>query len=89
MNPIALTYTPESSQLLAFGYDAESKTLEIHFTSTNTVYHYFDVPQSIYDGLKAAESKGSFFIRNVKRAPFQYKKLEGVRAVSLTPPAVK
>jgi len=73
---IALTFTPQSSQLAAFGYDAQTKTLEIWFKSTGTTYHYFDVPPEVFDALKAAPSKGSYFIRNIKRAGFRYQRID-------------
>jgi hypothetical protein len=67
-----------SSQLTAYGYDAATSVLAIQFKSSGSVYHYFDVPQSVFDGLNAAESKGSYFIRNIKRAPYRYARQEGV-----------
>jgi len=39
--------------------------LEIEF-NTGRVYQYFDVPQSEYDGLMAADSHGSYFYHNVR-----------------------
>lgn len=64
----------DSSQITGYGYDAERNVLTIEFKSTGTTYDYFDVPTIIYEDLKAAESKGSYFIRNVKRGPFKYQK---------------
>ncbi|HID53085.1 MAG TPA: KTSC domain-containing protein [Anaerolineae bacterium] len=58
--------TPVSSSSLAsVGYDSESQVLEIEF-NTGRVYQYFDVPQSEYDGLMAADSHGSYFYHNVR-----------------------
>jgi len=54
-----------SSNISSIGYDSESRTLEIEFHSGG-VYHYFDVPQSIYDELMHASSHGSYFHRYVK-----------------------
>ena len=34
--------------------------LEVEFTS-DRVYRYFAVPQSVYDGLMSAESVGAYF----------------------------
>ena len=64
----------ESSQLSAYAYDPEAKVLAIRFVSTGSEYHYYHVPQATFDGLHQAESKGSFFIRNIKRAPFRYQR---------------
>ncbi|MFA6232455.1 MAG: KTSC domain-containing protein [Rhodanobacter sp.] len=54
-----------SSDIRAIGYDEESQTLEIEFNS-GSVYDYAGVPQSEYDGLMGADSKGRYFHANVK-----------------------
>ena len=51
--------TVESSMIHAVGYDAEAQELEVVFNSGKT-YRYTDVPQTVYDGLLAAESKGQY-----------------------------
>jgi hypothetical protein len=43
----------------AVGYDAKTKTLEVVFNSGRT-YLYSEVPRSVYKGLMAADSKGSY-----------------------------
>ena len=54
-----ITLTPcQSSNLLAHGYDAETKTLALQFKAG--VYHYPEVPAAIYDGLQQAPSVGSY-----------------------------
>jgi len=73
MNQVDMILSPESSQIASFGYDSESQTLVIRFVTTGTTYHYFDVPPEIFDGLKAADSKGRFFGRNI-RGVFRYQK---------------
>lgn len=73
MNPVNFIFSPESSKITGFGYDPESRTLVIRFKSTGTVYHYFDVPPAVFDGLKAAESKGRFFGKNIKGV-YRYEK---------------
>jgi hypothetical protein len=60
----------ESSSLASVGYEAASQTLEVEFRTGNT-YRYFHVPPSVYEALLAAESKGRFFVREV-RARFPY-----------------
>jgi hypothetical protein len=47
------------------GYDPVSGVLEIEFRG-GAVYQYFMVPKKVYDGLKGAASKGSFFARYIK-----------------------
>lgn len=58
--------TVKSSLLDKVGYDAETKTLVIHMLNSLDVYTYKDVPQSIYDGLIDADSKGTYFVDKIK-----------------------
>lgn len=55
----------DSTNIHSVGYDSESNTLEIEFHSGG-VYRYFNVPQSIYDGLMLAPSLGSYFHKYIK-----------------------
>ena len=48
-----------SSNIASIGYDPDNQVLEIEFLS-GAVYQYYDVPQSVYDGLMAADSHGKF-----------------------------
>ena len=57
----------ESSDLQDVGYDAYSLTLEIGFRSGG-VYQYFDVPETEYEGLMQAASKGKYFHANIKES---------------------
>jgi hypothetical protein len=54
-----------SSTVASVGYDPNSMTLEIEFTSSS-VYQYFDVPEAEYRNLISAESIGKFFNQNIK-----------------------
>ncbi len=54
-----------SSNIRSIGYDAASQTLEIEF-NTGATYQYFGVPSSDYDGIMAADSKGTYFHANIK-----------------------
>lgn len=56
-----------SSNISAYGYDSDTATLQVEFTS-GSVYAYNGVPKDIYDGLDAAESKGKYFNLNIKNA---------------------
>jgi hypothetical protein len=49
----------KSSNLISVGYDSASKTLEIEFQSGKT-YQYYGVPESVYQDLMTASSKGQF-----------------------------
>ena len=56
----------QSSFLDKVGYDAESQTLAIQMNHSSDVYYYKAVPQSLYDALLAADSKGAFYVKNIK-----------------------
>lgn len=63
-----------SSNIASIGYDAEQMVLEVEF-NYGAVYQYFDVPESVYEGLMAADSHGKYFDAYVKKAGYQYEKL--------------
>jgi hypothetical protein len=54
-----------SSNLHSVGYDPDTQTLEITFSSGVT-YQYQDVPEYIYQELLAAESKGTYFRQTIR-----------------------
>ena len=54
-----------SSNLAAVGYDPSDSTLVVEFKN-GTTYKYRQVPQSIFDGLMRASSKGAFFNAKIK-----------------------
>ena len=69
---MSITMQPvESTQIMAIGHDEESKTLAIQFKG-GSVYHYQNVPVSLFAELMAAESKGKFFGQNLKNAVDKY-----------------
>jgi hypothetical protein len=51
----------DSSLIRSVGYDLPNSVLEIEFVERGRVYHYFDVPLSVYSELMAAGSKGAYF----------------------------
>jgi hypothetical protein len=55
----------ESSMIQSIGYDAQSSTLEIEFNS-GAVWQYFDFPESLWHEFESSESKGRFFLREIK-----------------------
>lgn len=57
--------TPESSNIARFAYDSASSVLVIEFSKGGT-YNYFDVPEMVFEQMKAAPSKGQFLAQNVK-----------------------
>ena len=54
-----------SSNIRSIGYDLKSQTLEIEFRD-GSIYQYFNVPESMYNGLMSASSHGSFLARRIK-----------------------
>lgn len=59
-----------SRDLALIGYDAATSILEVVFRAGG-VYRYQGVPESIYQGLMAAPSHGTFFQKHVKvRYPY-------------------
>lgn len=49
-----------STAIANFNYDPKRKILAVTFLSGN-LYYYKAVPQMVYNGLKAAMSKGRYF----------------------------
>jgi hypothetical protein len=56
----------ESSLLKQVGYDAATQVLTVTFVDQEGTYEYQKVPETVYKDLMAAESKGSFFAKNIK-----------------------
>lgn len=65
--------TVSSSNISSIGYDADSNTLEIEFRSGG-IYRYFGVPQTVYSGLRAASSHGSYLAQHIKDR-YRYEKV--------------
>lgn len=57
--------TPESSNIVRFRYDSETSTLEIEFMKGGA-YQYFDVPESEFEEMRSAASKGQYLAQNIK-----------------------
>ncbi len=55
----------ESTSLASVGYDGAGKILEIEFRS-GAVYQYVGVPEKVYRELLAADSKGRYFLKNIR-----------------------
>ena len=53
----------DSSAIRAVGYDGSTLTVEFH---SGRVYDHPRVPNSIYDGLMRASSKGAFYNRHIR-----------------------
>lgn len=57
--------TPESSNITKFGYDQSNQIMLVEFKN-GSLYKYFDVPETIYEQMKTAPSKGRFLSQNIK-----------------------
>ena len=57
--------TPESSNIVRFAYDVQAQVLAVEFKAGST-YNYYDIPEIIFDLMKAASSKGQFLAQQVK-----------------------
>lgn len=63
-----------SSNIASIGYDASDMILEVEFLN-GAIYQYYDVPQSLYDGLMSASSHGSYLDAYVKKGGYRYCKI--------------
>ena len=54
-----------STSISSAGYDEASETLAIEFNSGKT-YYYSEVPETVFEELKSAESPGKFFSTQIK-----------------------
>jgi hypothetical protein len=59
--------TSESTTIARFGYDSSSQTLTVEFKNGGT-YQYFDVPETVFEQMMAASSKGQFLAQTIKGA---------------------
>ncbi|MBB2991073.1 hypothetical protein FHR72_002546 [Mycolicibacterium iranicum] len=55
----------DSSNIYRIGYDSATEELYVEF-SNGRIYVYSGVPQSTYDELFTADSKGSYMNREIK-----------------------
>ena len=62
-----------SSHISAVGYEPDSQTLRIRFTSGKE-YEYTNVPKSVYEGMMSAASVGRYFHASIREF-YQAKKV--------------
>ena len=55
----------DPASIRPMGYDPERDLLEIEFQS-GEVYDYFDVPEETWVGLSEADSRGRYFLENIR-----------------------
>jgi hypothetical protein len=57
--------TPESSNIAGFEYSKERHVLTVEFKNGGR-YNYYDVPEVVFEQMKAASSRGQFLAKNIK-----------------------
>ena len=65
--------SPSSSNITRFRYDDATQVLYVEFKN-GSVYQYFDIPENVFEQMKAASSKGQFLAQNIKGA-YRYARL--------------
>ena len=55
----------DSSLLAGAAYDLSESVLQLEFRD-GAIYRYFAVPAAVYDDLLAADSKGSYFNKQIR-----------------------
>ena len=62
-----------SSVVASFNYDASTATLRVTYVS-GSVYEYKDVPETVYNDMRASGAKGIFLNQNIK-GKYRYEKV--------------
>lgn len=57
--------SPESLNITRFAYDGATHVLSVEFKKGGT-YNYFDVPQTLFEAMQNAPSKGQFLAQSIK-----------------------
>jgi lysyl-tRNA synthetase, class II len=65
---MALRLVVDSTTVLSVSYERASRILEVEFRHANEVYRFEEVPQSVYEALLRAPSKGLFFNEHIRDA---------------------
>jgi hypothetical protein len=72
-------YPVDSSNVEAFGYDAEEQILAVRFlakgNNASTLYHYYEVEPQVYEEFMNAPSKGKFIWSHL-RDKYDYERVE-------------
>ena len=66
--------TPGSTTMVRFCYNARRQMLTVQFRH-GAVYNYYEVPESIFQKMTLAPSKGAFLTQEVK-GRYHYERLE-------------
>lgn len=74
--PSVVLWLVDSSNVKYVGYDSDSNKLYVQFMNGDT-YVYYDVEPEIWNGLRQADSKGSFLHWFIKVNNYRYEKIGG------------
>jgi hypothetical protein len=66
--------TVNSTNIDSVGYNADTQTLIVKFKVSGQTYEYLNVPQTLYESLMTAESKGKYINDNI-RSQFTYRRV--------------
>lgn len=82
-------YEIDSSNISAIGYDDEQMKLYVEFLS-GELYEYMNVPIDVWNGLKNAESRGSFlhFFIKINESAYPYRKISSSNITKVSDPSV-
>lgn len=54
---ITFTFNVESSLMDSLSYNEKSKTLRVHYKTSNSTYEYSNVPKEVFEAILNADSK--------------------------------
>jgi hypothetical protein len=75
-----MTWLPLQSRMLAAAaYDEKEQSLYLRFRKTGDVYRYFEFPATHYQAFLNAESRGRFFLTQI-RDRFPYERIARLQA---------
>src|ERR1035437_222240 len=65
-NTMTATKKFDSKLLKDATFYPDTKVLDVTFKTNNEIYRYAGVPEKVYEGLVHAESKGGYFLKNIR-----------------------
>lgn len=71
----------QSSLLCGYAYDPEGQVLSVQFKEGGPIYRYSAFPPEKFASFEGAESKGKFFLSEVK-GKYEFTKVEPVKEES-------
>lgn len=65
--------TPDSTCFSRVGYDSRNNVLIVVFRDSGAEYHYYDVPEDVWESFYDSASLGKYFNREIK-GNYEYEK---------------